>query len=189
MQIRLQKYLSQAGIASRRASEYLILQGLVKVNGKIINTLGTKVNPKTDIIEVNGKKCNIKHSSIYIIMNKPKGVLTTVKDPFGRPNVIDLLTTVNERVFPVGRLDKETEGLLLLTNDGVVTNKLTHPKYGIEKTYIAHVRSFQRRKHKGIRKGYYSRRWCYSSASVRIIKMLKESTVLEIKILKVKATN
>jgi pseudouridine synthase len=183
LQIRLQKYLSQAGIASRRASEYLILQGLVKVNGKIINTLGTKVNPKTDIIEVNGKKCNIKHSSIYIIMNKPKGVLTTVKDPFGRPNVIDLLTTVNERVFPVGRLDKETEGLLLLTNDGVVTNKLTHPKYGIEKTYIAHVKGlFKEESIKALERGIILEDGVTAPASVRIIKMLKESTVLEIKI-------
>jgi 23S rRNA pseudouridine2605 synthase len=139
LHIRLQKYLSQAGVASRRACENIILQGRVKVNGKTVNKLGTKVDPYKDQIEVDGSICHTRAYSIYIIMNKPKGILTTVKDPLGRPTVIDLLKDVNERVFPVGRLDKDTEGLLLLTNDGEVTFRLTHPKYEIVKTYVATI--------------------------------------------------
>ena len=183
LQMRLQKYLSRAGVASRRKSEDLILQGRVKVNGKVVNKLGAKVDPDEDRIEVDGKIRQIKKHYIYIIMNKPKGILTTVKDQFGRPTVIDLLKGVNERVFPVGRLDKDTEGLLLLTNDGVVTNKLTHPKYEIKKTYIAHVKGLVKDKStKALERGIILKDGITAPAKVKIIKMLKESTVLEIKI-------
>lgn len=127
MQMRLQKYLAQAGIASRRASEKLILQGRIKVNGITIKELGTKVNPESDIIEVDGKICRIKQDYVYILLNKPKGILTSVKDPFGRPTVLELLKGVKDRVFPVGRLDKDTEGLVLLTNDGELALKLHTP--------------------------------------------------------------
>lgn len=101
LQIRLQKYLSQAGVASRRASENLILQGRVRVNGKVVKKLGTKVNPATDIIKVNGKIYNVRQESIYILLNKPKGILTTVKDPFGRPTVLDLIGESVKESFPL----------------------------------------------------------------------------------------
>lgn len=183
MQIRLQKYLSQAGVASRRTSEELILQGLVKVNGKIVNILGSKVNSETDRIEVNGKMCSINHNKIYILLNKPKGILTTVKDPLGRPIIMDLLTKVNERVFPVGRLDKETEGLLLLTNDGAVTYKLTHPKYEIVKTYIAHTKGIVSNESiKVLEKGILLEDGITAPAKVNIIKTVNNSTIIQIKI-------
>lgn len=138
--VRLQKLLAQAGVASRRASEKLILEGKVWVNGKKITQLGTKVDPENDIITVNGKEIKLCEKKIYILLNKPSGYVSTVKDPQGRKTVIDLLDNVKERVYPVGRLDYDTEGLLLLTNDGDFTYALTHPKFQIEKTYIALVK-------------------------------------------------
>lgn len=183
LQIRLQKYLSQAGIASRRASENLILQGRIKVNGVTVKELGAKVEPESDIIEVDGKICNIKREFIYILLNKPKGVLTSVKDPFGRPTVIDLLKGVKEKVFPVGRLDKDTEGLLLLTNDGELTYKITHPKFKVIKTYIAHVQGVIDEKDiKALQSGIMLEDGLTSPASVRIIKKLGSSTIIELKI-------
>lgn len=140
MKIRLQKFMAKAGIASRRDSEKLILEGKVKVNKKIVTELGVKVNPKTDIVEVNGERCVMNDDFIYIKLNKPKGVLSTVEDPFDRPTVMDLLSNINTRIYPVGRLDKDSEGLLILTNDGQATYKLTHPKYEIVKTYETWVK-------------------------------------------------
>jgi len=183
LQIRLQKYLSQAGIASRRASEALILEGRVKVNGVIIKELGTKVNPQSDIIEVDGKVCNIKDDFVYIILNKPKGVITSVKDPFGRPTVLDLLKGVNKKVFPVGRLDKDTEGLLLLTNDGDLAYRITHPKYKVEKTYVAHVKGDINPKDiKVLQNGIMLEDGLTSPAKVKIIKKFGTSTIIELKI-------
>ncbi|HHY70599.1 MAG TPA: rRNA pseudouridine synthase [Thermoanaerobacterales bacterium] len=181
--MRLQKYLSRAGVASRRKSEDLILQGRVKVNGKVVNKLGAKVDPDEDRIEVDGKIRQIKKHYIYIIMNKPKGILTTVKDQFGRPTVIDLLKGVNERVFPVGRLDKDTEGLLLLTNDGEVTYKLTHPKYEIAKAYVAQIRGVVSNEDiKTLEQGVILEDGITSPAKVKILKNLHDSTIIEIKI-------
>lgn len=183
MQIRLQKYLSKAGVASRRASEDLILQGRVKVNGKVVNKLGTKVDSDDDRIEVDGKTRQIKKRVIYILMNKPKGFLTTVKDNFGRPTVIDLLKGVDERVFPVGRLDKDTEGLLLLTNDGEVTYKLTHPKYEVVKTYVAQIRgAVSNEDIKALEKGVVLEDGITSPAKAKIIKSSHDLTLIEIKI-------
>lgn len=135
---RLQKVISQAGVASRREAEKLILAGRVSVNGKIIMELGTKVDIKFDKVFVDGKSIALE-DHIYILLNKPKGVVTTAKDERGRKTVIDLLTEIKQRVYPVGRLDYNTEGVLLLTNDGELTNQLIHPKYKIYKTYIAKV--------------------------------------------------
>ncbi|MBQ2369744.1 MAG: rRNA pseudouridine synthase, partial [Peptococcaceae bacterium] len=115
---RLQKYLAAAGVASRRASEKLILEGKVAVNGKVVKELGTKVVPGKDKVTVDGKPVRTEEQMVYYLMNKPAGYLTTVKDTHDRPTVMDLLTGIPYRVFPVGRLDFETEGLLLLTNDG-----------------------------------------------------------------------
>ncbi|NLU09857.1 MAG: rRNA pseudouridine synthase [Tepidanaerobacter acetatoxydans] len=183
LQIRLQKYLSQAGVDSRRACEDMILQGKVSVNGKIIKKLGTKVNPETDIIKVNGKVCSIKYDFVYILMNKPKGILTTVKDPLGRPTVLDLLPEFRERVFPVGRLDKETEGLLILTNDGEVTYKLTHPKYKVIKTYVAHVKGIVgNNKIKALERGIILEDGVTAPAKANILKVLRNSTVIKLEI-------
>jgi len=183
LQMRLQKFLSQAGIASRRASEALILEGRVKVNGITVKELGTKVNPESDIIEVDGKVCNIDKEYVYILLNKPKGILTSVKDPFGRPTVIDLLKGIKTKVFPVGRLDKDTQGLLLLTNDGELTYKITHPKHKVEKTYIAHVEGVVCPKDiEALKNGIMLEDGLTSPAKVKIIKKLDNSTVLELKI-------
>lgn len=135
MEERLHKYLAENGIASRRKCEELIQQGLVKVNGKIITELGTKVNPNTDIVEYNGKKVQKIANKVYLLLNKPIGYVTTVKDQFDRDSVLDLVKDVKERVVPVGRLDMYTSGALLLSNDGDFVNKITHPSNEIEKTY------------------------------------------------------
>ena len=133
---RLQKVLANSGVASRRQCEELILQGKVKVNGKVITELGTKVNKDKDIIEYNGKPINGKSKKIYILLNKPIGYVTTVKDQFDRDTVMDLVK-IKERVVPVGRLDMYTSGALLLSNDGDFINKMTHPSFEINKTYNA----------------------------------------------------
>lgn len=135
---RLQKIISQAGIASRREAENLIKEGRVVVNGKVVIELGTKVDINKDKVCVDGKLI-ASQENIYILMNKPKGVITSVKDDRGRKTVIDLLEGISQRVYPVGRLDYNTEGLVLLTNDGELTNSLIHPKYKVYKTYIAKV--------------------------------------------------
>lgn len=135
---RLQKVLAQAGVASRRKCEELISAGKVTVNGSVITTLGVKVNPDKDKIEVEGRPI-AKESLVYILFHKPKGVITSVEDPQGRKTVTDFLKGVKERVFPVGRLDYDTEGLLLLTNDGDLMHRLLHPSHHVEKTYWATV--------------------------------------------------
>ncbi|OCL27044.1 pseudouridine synthase [Orenia metallireducens] len=134
---RLQKVMARAGVASRRQSEKLIEQGKVKVNGNVVKELGFKVNPQQDEIEVNDKKIK-KEKLVYILLNKPKECVTTVSDPKGRRTVVDLVK-VRERVYPVGRLDYDTEGLLLLTNDGEVAYALTHPSHQVSKKYLATV--------------------------------------------------
>lgn len=137
MLVRLQKYLADAGIASRRKSEELILAGKVEVNGNVVTELGTKVDTDKDIVFFNGKEIKISDKMVYIMLNKPEGFVTTVKDQFDRPTVMDLVKDIEERIFPVGRLDYDTSGLLLLTNDGDLTYKLTHPKHNLEKIYEA----------------------------------------------------
>jgi 23S rRNA pseudouridine2605 synthase len=134
---RLQKVLAQAGLGSRRHCEELIEDGLVTVNGSIA-TLGDKVDPSSDRIEVDGVPVGIRPGLVYYLLNKPAGVVTSVGDPHGRRSVTDLVPT-EPRVFPVGRLDHDTEGLLLLTNDGDLTHRLTHPSFGVEKEYVAEV--------------------------------------------------
>lgn len=135
---RLQKILSQAGIASRRAAEKLIAEGRVSVNGNTIREMGVKADPAVDDIRVDGRRVKSAERPRYILLNKPKGYVTTRSDPQRRPTVIDLLN-VREYVYPVGRLDYDTEGLLLLTNDGDLAAKLTHPRHGVERTYEARV--------------------------------------------------
>ena len=135
MEERLQKFLAECEIASRRKCEELIEQGLVKVNGKVVTELGTKINPEKDIVEYNGKKVQKVTKKVYILLNKPIGYVTTVKDQFDRDSVLDLVRDVKERIVPVGRLDMYTSGALILSNDGEFINKVTHPSNEIEKTY------------------------------------------------------
>lgn len=138
MRERLQKLLSQAGIVSRRQAEVMISAGRVAVNGVVVTELGTRADPDHDMIVVDGKPLVIAAAKRYILLYKPSGYMTTLKDPEGRPLVTDLLKGIGERVYPVGRLDYNSEGLLLLTNDGVWANRLAHPRYEIDKEY--HVR-------------------------------------------------
>ena len=134
---RLQKVIAQSGYTSRRNAEKLILEKRVSVNGKIVSELGTKVDSK-DIIEIDGKMLEKSNNKVYILLNKPRGVISSAKDEMGRKTVIDLIDT-DERIYPIGRLDYDTTGLLLLTNDGELANKLMHPKNNVPKTYLAKV--------------------------------------------------
>ena len=140
-EMRLQKFLSSAGIASRRKCEELILEGKVLVNGNTVTELGTKVNPDTDEVIYNGKKVELpEEKHVYILLNKPIGYVTTANDQFGRDTVLDLVKKVNKRIVPVGRLDMFTSGALILTDDGDFVYKVTHPKHEITKTYTVTVR-------------------------------------------------
>ena len=138
-EIRLQKYLANCGISSRRKAEELITSGKVSVNGKIVTELGTKINPKVDKVIYNGKEVKEESKHIYILLNKPIGYVTTAKDQFGRESVMDLIK-VKERVVPVGRLDMYTSGALILTNDGDFVYQVTHPKHEIDKTYTVTIK-------------------------------------------------
>jgi 23S rRNA pseudouridine2605 synthase len=135
---RLQKILSQAGVASRRASEQLMLDGRVTVNGRTVSELGTKANPATDDIRVDGRRIRVPERRLYYLLNKPRGYVTTRSDPQNRPTVLDLVN-VRDYVYPVGRLDFDSEGLLLLTNDGDLAAHLTHPSHGVTRVYEARV--------------------------------------------------
>ena len=137
-EIRLQKYLADNGIASRRMAEKFIIDGRVSVNGKVVTTLGTKIRENIDQVYFDGKKVEIKDDRVYILLNKPIGYVTTVRDQFNRDTVLDLVK-VKQRIVPVGRLDMYTSGAIILTNDGKFVYTVTHPKHNIEKTYITTV--------------------------------------------------
>ncbi|PYR47125.1 MAG: pseudouridine synthase [Acidobacteria bacterium] len=136
---RLQKILSGAGVASRRASERLMLEGRVTVNGIPVRELGTKADPAHDDIRVDGRRLRRRDAYRYVLLNKPRGYVTTRADPQGRPTVMDLLAGIPEYVYPVGRLDFDSEGLLLLTNDGDLASRLTHPRHGVPRRYDVQV--------------------------------------------------
>ncbi len=137
--IRLQKVLAQAGIASRRASEDLIAAGRVTVDGQVVTELGVRVDPGHAVIHVDGMRLQLDTTKVYLALNKPRGVVTTMSDPEGRPSIGDLVGNRTERLFHVGRLDAETEGLLLITNDGDFSHRLQHPSYEVPKTYLAEI--------------------------------------------------
>ena len=137
---RLQKILSAAGVASRRLSEELIVQGRVSVNGTTVTALGTKADPSVDEIKVDGRRIKVEQRRRYVLLHKPRGYITTRSDPEGRPTVMDLMSGVKEYVYPVGRLDYDSEGLLILTNDGELAARLTHPRHEVEKVYEARVK-------------------------------------------------
>lgn len=181
--MRLQKYLAMCGVASRRKSEKMILQGRVKVNGKVIDKLGYKINPDIDVILVDNKQVIKKENYIYIALNKPEGYITTVKDQYNRPTVIDLVRNINERIYPIGRLDYDTSGLLLLTNDGDLTYKLTHPKHEINKVYIAKIKGIPTEKELNeFRNGLKIDNYITSKAKIKIIKKYNDSSIVEITI-------
>lgn len=140
MEIRLQKILADAGVASRRKAEEMILEGRVKVDGKVIRVLGSKVDPNKSEVEVDGEVIHQQKSKIYLALNKPRGILSTLSDPENRPHLGDLLQDRRERLFHVGRLDKESEGLLLLTNDGDLAHRATHPSFSLPKNYLLELR-------------------------------------------------
>lgn len=136
--LRLQKVLAQAGLGSRRVCEGLIEERRVRVNGQVA-ALGRRVDPEVDLIEVDGAAIGVKEGLVYLLLHKPAGVITTAEDPQGRATVLDLVPA-EARVYPVGRLDADSEGLLILTNDGELTHRLTHPSYGVDKEYLVEVR-------------------------------------------------
>lgn len=138
--VRLQKVLAGAGVASRRVCEELIEAGRVEVDGQVVRELGVRIDPQRSVIHVDGIRIQLDETLVYYVFNKPKGVVSTMEDPEGRPCISDFLKNKGERLFHVGRLDVSTEGLLLLTNDGELTNRLTHPSYEVPKTYLVQVR-------------------------------------------------
>jgi len=137
--VRLQKLLAQSGVASRRRCEELMLAGLVEVDGEVVTRLGTKVDPRTAVIRVEGRRLPPASDHVYLVLNKPRGVVSTMTDPQGRRTLSDLVADRPERLFHVGRLDTDTDGLLLLTNDGDFAQRVAHPSYELAKTYVAEV--------------------------------------------------
>jgi 23S rRNA pseudouridine2605 synthase len=184
MEERIQKILSRMGIASRRKAEEMIREGRVTVNGQIA-TLGMKADPDRDHIKVDGKLLIRPEPKAYIIMNKPKGVLTTLEDPEGRPTVKELLKGVKFRVYPVGRLDFNSEGLLIFTNDGELAYRLIHPKFKVPKTYLVKVKGIvEERKLDILRKGIRLEEGVTAPADIKKVFMpkTKNNTWLEITI-------
>jgi len=178
---RLQKVMAAAGIASRRKCENLILEGKVKVNGNVVNELGFKVNPPKDVIEVDGKVISFPEK-VYLILNKPTGYLTSISDPFGRPTVMDLIKE-EIRVFPVGRLDYDTEGLLVFTNDGELAHRLMHPGFKLKKTYVAGIKGCPDDKSLDkLRSGIELEDGITYPADVKLIKKGKKSSTVTITI-------
>ena len=138
--VRLQKLMAAGGVGSRRVCENLIEQGRVEVDGQVVTELGVRINPRTQVVHVDGVRVNLDEDRVYLAFNKPKGVVTTMNDELGRISLADYVGNREERLFHVGRLDADTEGLLLLTNDGDLAHRLQHPAYGVLKTYIATIR-------------------------------------------------
>lgn len=182
--VRLQKYIAMCGAASRRAAEELIAKGKVKVNGKIVREMGTKVEIGADEVVLSGEKLSYNDKKYYIMLNKPAGYVSTAKDQFDRPTVVELVNEdISARIVPVGRLDYETEGLLLLSNDGDFTYRVTHPKFKVDKTYIAVLKggitiSGLNKLRRGVDIGGF----VTSPARVNVIKQTARSAIVEIEI-------
>ncbi|MFC1763331.1 pseudouridine synthase [Planctomycetota bacterium] len=176
---RLQKVLAEAGVDSRRNCEELITEGVVRVNRKVVDTLPAFVDPDKDLITVSGRRIQAA-DKVYYLLNKPKGIICTNSDPQGRRRAIDLVPN-NERVFCVGRLDADTSGLILITNDSELTNRLTHPRYGISKRYVATVKGpIEGRLVARLKKGVYLSEGKVQMSSVKILKRGKQESTLEI---------
>ena len=182
MEERLQKYLANCGIASRRKCEEYISEGKIKVNGNIIRELGTKINPQKDTVEYENKKVIPNNNNIYILLNKPIGYVTTVEDQFGRDTVLNLVK-VKERIVPVGRLDMYTSGALILTNDGDFVYKITHPKHEINKTYTVTVKGIINNDEiERLRKGVKIEDYITKPAKVKILKTDTEKDISRLEI-------
>ena len=180
--IRLQKYLANQGICSRRKAEEYILQGQVKVNGEVVCELGTIINPNKDEVIFKGNKVGNVDKKVYILLNKPIGYVTTTRDQFGRDTVLDLVH-VKEKILPVGRLDMYTSGALILTNDGEFIYKVTHPKYEIEKTYNVTVKGIVTKEEiKQLEDGVKIEDYTSGKAKVKILKIDKENDISRIEI-------
>lgn len=172
--VRLQKYLAEAGIASRRKAEELIQQGKIRVNNQVIKELGTKIEPNKDKVEYEGKIVKIKKEKIYILLNKPIGYVTTAKDQFNRDSVLDLVK-VKQRIVPVGRLDMYTSGALILTNDGEFVYQVTHPKHEIEKTYTVTIKGIVKKEEiENLKQGVKIEDYITRPAKVKILKIDEE---------------
>ena len=181
-QMRLQKLLAHAGVASRRAAEELIVRGKVRVNGKTVRELGTIVSTD-DRIDVSGTPVKIASEAAYLLMHKPAGVMTTMRDPQGRRTVADMIPKGVPRVVPVGRLDYDTSGVLLLTNDGELANILTHPRFGVEKTYRAVVKGRLMPEEIGkLKSGVALEEFRAAGAQVRVVAIRRDTSVLDITI-------
>lgn len=181
--MRLQKFMAQCGVASRRKSEEIIIDKRVKVNGVIVTELGFKIDPLHDIITIDGKRIKHREKKIYIIMNKPKGYVTTVSDEYNRKTVLDLVKGIKERVYPIGRLDYDTSGLLLLSNDGELANKLIHPKYEVVKTYIATVKGKPNEENlEKFKNGLEIDGYTTSKADIEILNSVNDKSVVKIQI-------
>lgn len=181
--MRLNKYMALCGVASRRKSDELIKNKKVKVNGKIVEELGIDVDENQDKVEVNGKIIKLEQKNVYILINKPEGYVTTVKDQFKRKTVLDLVKDVDERIYPIGRLDYETSGLLILTNDGDLTYRLTHPKHEVVKTYLARLKFVPDKiKIKQFESGLKIDEYVTAPAQFKVIKKEEKQSICEIKI-------
>ncbi len=184
MHERLQKVLARAGICSRRKAEAHILAGRVRVDGRVVTTLGVKVDPACQRIEFDGRPVLLPEEKLYLLLNKPRGVVCTLHDPQGRPTVVSLLAGVRQRVFPVGRLDVDTEGALILTNDGEFAHRILHPRFGVARTYRAVVRglpdplALDRLRHGVLVDGRRTR----PASKVRIVRRLASGCELELTI-------
>jgi 23S rRNA pseudouridine2605 synthase len=179
--IRLAKFIARAGVASRRGAEVLIKEGKVKLNGKVVLEPATMVDPREDRVQVGNRELLTPFSPIYILLNKPKGVVTTLKDPQGRMTVRDLLKGIHRRLFPVGRLDYHTEGVLLLTNDGDMAHRLLHPSFRIERVYQAKLRGVpDKAVLERIREGVELEPGVVLKARARLLKILKANSWLEL---------
>ena len=182
MEERLQKYLANCGVASRRKCEEYISQGKVKVNGEVVTELGTKINPEKDVVEFENKRVRENSKHVYILLNKPIGYVTTSEDQFGRDTVLDLVK-VRERIVPVGRLDMYTSGALILTNDGDFVYKVTHPKHEIEKTYTVTVKGIvQNIEVEQLRQGVQIEDYITKPAKVKILKTDIEKDISRLEI-------
>jgi 23S rRNA pseudouridine2605 synthase len=178
--VRLNKYIADAGIASRRKADELISLGKVRINGKVVKELGVKVNPEEDRVEVEGRVIKAKSAKVYILYNKPVGVTSTTFDPHAEKTVVEAVDR-DERVYPVGRLDKESRGLVLLTNDGELAFRLTHPKYHVAKTYLVTVKGkVIDAKVAPIRRGMRLDDEMTAPAQVRVLSQEEKQSVLEI---------
>lgn len=181
MECRLQKYLAECGVASRRKAEELILAGKIKVNGEVVNELGTKINPARDKVTYNNEVVKMEKSKVYILLNKPAGYISSAKDQFDNPSVLHLVKDIKVRLYPVGRLDKDTTGAIILTNDGDFSYKLTHPKHEISKTYIAEVQGVPTTEEmRTFSKGVYIDGKKTYPARIRIMKETKKNSIVEI---------